>query len=68
MTKFYIRTIAQGNGDYEVHIADCRYFPRPENRKYLGDFDSCAPAVAAAKKIYTQANGCYYCSSACHSE
>lgn len=64
MTAYYVNNIAQPNGDHEVHIQTCRYFP--DNQQYLGDFASCFPAVARAKLTYPSANGCYWCCNACH--
>ena len=66
MARYYVNDNAQSNGDHEVHKTGCSWLPHPDNRTYLGDFSSCAPAVRAAKKIYAQCNGCYYCSNACH--
>lgn len=64
MADYYVNNRAQNNGDHEVHVSGCSYMP--SDRTYLGDFSSCAPAVAAAKRYYIQSNGCYYCSRACH--
>ena len=66
MASYYVNKNAQANGDHEVHRFSCSFLPAVENRKYLGEYDSCAPAVREAKKTYPQSNGCYYCSSACH--
>ena len=66
MSKYYVNKNAQSNGDHEVHESGCTYMPNEGNRKYLGDFDSCAPAVREAKKTYPQSNGCYYCCNPCH--
>jgi len=66
MAKYYVNKRAQVNGDHEVHKLGCSYMPSEENRKYLGEFSSCRPAVAEAKKEYRQVNGCYYCSRECH--
>ncbi len=66
MARYYVNKRAQANGDHEVHKLGCSYMPSEENRKYLGDFTSCRPAVAAARKEYRQVNGCYYCSRECH--
>ncbi|WP_420130074.1 hypothetical protein [Longimicrobium sp.] len=66
-TSYYVNTRAQPNGDHEVHKSGCTWMPALENRMYLGAFDGCAGAVKEAKKTYpTTANGCYYCSNACH--
>ena len=66
MAEYYVNNKAQQNGDHEVHTTGCRYFP--SDRKYLGNFASCGPAVAEAKKTYPQSNGCAFCSAACHAQ
>ena len=66
MAAYYVNKNAQPNGDHEVHKSDCSRMPNPENRKYLGDFSSCHGAVRKAKEAYPKADGCYYCSPACH--
>ena len=68
MAKYYVNMNAQENGDHEVHKFGCSYMPDAENRKYLGEFSSCFSAVSEAKKYYSQSNGCYYCSNACHTQ
>ena len=59
---------AQINGDHEVHKSGCSYMPDMNNRKYLGEFSSCYNAVQKAKRYYSQVDGCYYCSNACHTQ
>ncbi len=66
MARYYVNTNKQSNGDNEVHTTGCSFLPNAENRVYLGDFNSCGPAVAEAKRRGYNANGCYYCSRACH--
>lgn len=66
MARYYVNNNAQANGDHEVHRDGCARMPELHNRTYLGDFQSCAPAVSEAKKHHYQVNGCYYCSNACH--
>lgn len=68
MARYYVNKNAQSNGDHEVHKQGCSFMPAEENRIYLGDHTSCQPAVREAKKHYSQANGCYYCSNACHTQ
>lgn len=65
-TSYYVNKVEQGNGDHEVHTEECRYLPSVLNRIYLGQFTNCSDAVREAKKHYTQENGCYTCSRACH--
>ncbi len=66
MSRYYVNKNGQANGDHEVHRTGCSFMPNPENRIYLGDFATCGPAVRAARAYYSQVNGCYYCSKACH--
>ena len=66
MSRYYVNKNAQTNGDHEVHTTGCAWLPHVDNRIYLGDFVSCRPAVTEARKYYSQSNGCYYCSNACH--
>ncbi len=66
MAKYYVNKNAQSNGDHEVHKEGCSYMPHSDNRIYLGSFLTCQEAVNAARAHYSQVNGCYYCSRACH--
>jgi len=66
MAAYYVNKNAQANGDHEVHKSGCSFMPAPENRKYLGNFNSCHGAVKEAKKHYARSNGCFFCSNACH--
>lgn len=68
MALYYVNKNAQSNGDHEVHEQGCSFMPSDENRKYLGNFSNCRDAVREAKKHYSQVNGCYYCSNACHTQ
>lgn len=68
MTKYYVNKNSQANGDHEVHRPGCTWMPDIENRIYLGEFATCCGAVIKAKKYYSQSNGCYYCSYACHTQ
>ncbi len=66
MASYYVNRNSQWNGDHEVHRYSCTFLPAPENRKYLGEYDSCPPAVREARKAYPRSNGCYFCSPSCH--
>jgi hypothetical protein len=66
MKNYYVNTNAQSNGDHEVHDDSCSYLPIAQNRKYLGQFYTCAAAVTEAKKTYSTADGCAFCSPSCH--
>lgn len=50
MPKYYVNDNAQSNGDHEVHKEGCSYLPDVVNRTYLGEFQTCQPAVREAKK------------------
>ena len=65
--KYYVNKNQQPTGEHEVHTQYCLYLPAVENRIYLGDFISCSDAVKEAKKHYSNVDGCFYCSKACHS-
>lgn len=66
MAIYYVNKNAQSTGEHEVHVTTCSYLPNLENRLYLGDFTSCGPAKAEAKKHYSNVDGCAYCSPSCH--
>lgn len=66
MAKYYVNENAQTNGDHEVHSNGCAWLPAAQNRKHLGNFSDCGPAVRKAKQYFSQVNGCYYCSRSCH--
>lgn len=66
MAHYYVNDNQQANGDHEVHREGCSFMPDAGNRTYVGNHSTCGPAVAAAKKIYPQSNGRFYCSRACH--
>ena len=68
MALYYVNKNQQANGDHEVHLSACAWLPEPENRIYLGSFETCRPAVSEATKHFTQVNGCYYCANACHTQ
>jgi hypothetical protein len=64
--KYYVNQNAQANGDHEVHVPTCSFFPEASNRTYLGEFMNCHAAVREAKRHYPQSNGCFYCCNECH--
>lgn len=66
MPIYYVNRNEQSNGDHEVHESTCSRLPLPENRIYLGTFNSCREAVIAAHRYFTQVDGCYYCCPSCH--
>jgi len=52
-------------GDHEVHNIDpsaaCGHLPSMINRKALGWLINDDSAMKAARAIYSNADGCYYC-------
>ena len=64
--SYYVNNTAQLNGDHEVHENGCYWLSIATSTTYLGEFDSCGPAVTTAKRMYSTANGCRHCSPACH--
>lgn len=68
MYKYYVNKETTGNPNYnhEVHKEGCQWMPSTGNREYLGSFNSCSEAVQAAKKTYTNVDGCATCCPRCH--
>jgi hypothetical protein len=66
MNHYYINDEPQTTGEREVHKEGCTYLPSVLNRTYLGMFDTCHGAVQKAKEKYSNVDGCYFCSYACH--
>lgn len=64
--RYFANSNTQPNGDHEVHREGCDHMPLPVHHVYLGNFTGCREAVQAAKQIYPQSNGCYWCSKECH--
>ena len=66
MPDYYVNTKKDSHGDNEVHKVGCHRFPSAQNRKRLGNYYTCVPAVAEAKRLGYNANGCIHCSKPCH--
>lgn len=66
MVRYYANRDAQANGEHDVHGEGCHFVPESDKRSYLGEYTSCRHAVAAARTIYPQSNGCHACSPECH--
>lgn len=64
MARYVVNTVSQANGDHEVHVEGCTYFPTYLIE--LGDHAGCHSAVAQAQGYYGTANGCAFCAPACH--
>lgn len=70
MARYCVNKNAQTNGDHEVHNLNVATSCLPEflNRYDLGEHPNCRSAVAAAKNIYAQSNGCAICTPECHTQ
>lgn len=68
MAQYCVNRKPRSTGDHEVHNLDanCPYLPFTLNQIALGDHETCATAVEAALLLFETANGCYNCSTACH--
>ena len=66
MPDYYVNKNKQANGENEVHVPGCTFFPSIQNREHLGYHNTCEPAVAEAKRRGYNANGCRFCSEPCH--
>ena len=66
MYSYYLNRNSQLNGDHEVHRVGCPHMPLLMNSLFLGNFYTCAQAMAAARRVTTQADGCFYCCTECH--
>lgn len=64
--SYFVNRQTDNQGDHEVHVDSCSNLPSISNRMLLGQFTNCKDAVAEAKKTYSTANGCYWCSNECH--
>ncbi|KAB6715245.1 hypothetical protein C8029_16425 [Roseobacter sp. TSBP12] len=68
MPNFKVNNHAQANGDHEVHQEGCRWLALTSSTTDLGHHTTCSGAVAKAKTIYRQSNGCATCAPACHTQ
>lgn len=66
MKRYYVNELAQPNGDHEVHAETCMFLSLVHYKRDLGLHNDCESAVIAARRIYSTADGCYWCSRACH--
>lgn len=67
MPRYCVNKNAQSNGDHEVHnVETCNNLPLSQNQLDLGYHTDCKGAVREAKKTYSTANGCAFCSPACN--
>lgn len=69
MARYIVNKNSDEKGRHEVHReAACNHLPLSHNRLFVGNFETCGPAKAEAKKMYPTADGCAYCCPACHTD
>ncbi len=70
MPEYYVKQKADKNGFHEVHHIICPVLTEADLKEftYLGRFNSCHKALAAAKVHYSSADGCRRCASSCHAD
>ena len=67
MATYIVNRGTDENDNHEVHERyACSHLPAEHNRRPLGNFDNCHQAVTAAKKLYDNVDGCWWCSRPCH--
>lgn len=66
MSRYYVNTTQQINGDHEVHKDGCYWLTLVQHPEYLGEFANCHGAVAEARRRGYNANGCIHCCLACN--
>ncbi len=68
MNIYYVNRNAQSNGDHEVHVLGCSFFPAWQNAVTLGPCPNCQEAIRKARQHFSQCNGCAYCVSECNTD
>lgn len=64
---YYVNNDPQpGSGEHEVHKASCIWLALARSRTFLGYCSDCEEAIAKAKTIFRQVNGCAYCCKEYH--
>lgn len=65
--KYYIlNSLAQPNGDHEVHNATCTYLPELKNQISLGYCHDDFEALMKARQCFAKADGCAFCCPGIH--
>lgn len=70
MPHYYVKQEPDQNGFYEMHHIRCPQLEEADLASfiYLGRFNSCHKALAAAKQHFATADGCRRCASSCHAD
>jgi hypothetical protein len=61
MKFFYISSNPSIDGQFEIHDRDCPLVPLPNDRDYLGPFNSGKEALAKGKELNSDAKLCSNC-------
>lgn len=59
MDLYYVHDGVDNEGQHEVHKDSC--FKLPNDKTYLGYYSNSKDAVAKAKTIYINSDGCCHC-------
>lgn len=60
---YVVNNVAQANGEHEVHVQGCSYFPSAATP--LGFHTTCQGAVKAAQQLFSKSIGCASCAPEC---
>ena len=63
MKFYYIATIPNAEGEFEVHERDCDLIPVPYDRNYLGPFNTSQEALRRGQSQNELATVCPMCGS-----
>ena len=66
MPHYLVNDNAQSGGEHEVHETTCSWAKQIKSSTPLGWHASCHGAVQAARKHYSNVDGCKHCCEACH--
>lgn len=61
MKFFYLSSVINADGFYQVHERDCSNIPDPLERDYLGPFNNGEEALRKAKRINPNSITCSKC-------
>ena len=59
MDLYYVHDGVDNKGQHEVHKYSCSWLPN--DKTFLGYYSNSKEAVAKAKTIYTNSDGCCHC-------
>ena len=68
MSIYYLNLKPSGNGECDVHKAQCFRLGAPTEVWFLGHFDDCAQALVKARTVCSHVNGCLLCVPECHTK